>query len=465
MNFSVCFTNFGPYHLARLRALAARLAERGDRLLAYEVAGSERTYPWTRSRHDEPFEWVTLFPDRVLETIAPEECRSAMVASLEDDRPDALGIVGYARPESMAAARWARRRRRPTVLMSESQEIDRPRVWWKELIKRRRVGLFDAAVVGGPSHRDYLVQLGMDEERIALGYNAVDNDYFAMAARRWREDPSARVGLPVARYFLSVGRFVPEKNLVRLIEAFAIYRRQTTDGPGWDLVLCGDGPGKAPVEAAVAASGFADAIHRPGFLQVDGLPRWYAQAGAFVLPSLMEPWGLVANEAAASGLPLLVSRRAGCSTTLVPEPDATTGARFDPTNVDEIAEKLSWMATMSDESREAMGRRAAENVALWGPDRFAQGNIEAIERAQLSRSGHSRLGHVTTGVSPRFGRDEGPPTSGVSPIRREDRTAPPAGHLSPLAAGSVLGESLPTPSLSGPAVSRALIRVPPGETR
>jgi 1,2-diacylglycerol 3-alpha-glucosyltransferase len=470
MKLAVCFTNFGPYHLARLRALAARLAERGDRLVAYEVAGSERTYPWTRCRHDEPFEWTTLFPDRVLEAIAPEECRSAMVVALEDDRPDALGIVGYARPESMTAARWARRRRRPTVLMSESQEIDRPRVWWKELIKRRRVGLFDAAVVGGPSHRDYLVQLGMDADRIALGYNAVDNDYFATAARRWREDPSGRIGLPAAPYFLSVCRFVPEKNLIRLIEAFARYRRGASEQPAWDLVLCGDGPGKAQVEAAVEASGFAVAIHRPGFLQVDDLPRWYAHAGAFVLPSLMEPWGLVANEAAASGLPLLVSRRAGCSATLVLESDAITGARFDPTDVGEIAARLSWMAAISDESREAMGRRAAENVALWGPDRFAQGNMEAIERSHLSRSGHSRSGPATTGVSPWCGRDESPPTSGVSPICREDRTAPRAGLPTLPVAGAALGAGLLTPTLAGPEVSQAIvdrhmIRVPQGEMR
>src|SRR6185437_6174784 len=107
MTLSICFTNFGPYHLARLRALAGRLARRGDRLIAYEVAGTERTYPWARSRRDEPFAWVTLFPDRVLETIEPEACRQAMVDALEQDQPEAVGIVGYARPESIAAARWA----------------------------------------------------------------------------------------------------------------------------------------------------------------------------------------------------------------------------------------------------------------------------------------------------------------------------------------------------------------------
>jgi 1,2-diacylglycerol 3-alpha-glucosyltransferase len=385
MTFAVTFTNFGPYHLARLRALAARLAERGDRLLAYEVAGSEQTYPWTRRWHDELFEWVTLFPDRVLETVEAESCRWAMIEALEHDRPDIVGVVGYARPESMAAAGWARRRRCPKILMSESQEVDRPRIWWKELVKRRRVRLFDAAVVGGPSHRDYLVSLGMSRNLIRLGYNAVDNDYFAVNAQRWREDPDGRDGLPEAPYFLTVCRFVPEKNLVRLIDAFAHYRRAVGGHRAWDLVLCGDGPGKAEVEAAVAASGLAHAIHRPGFLQVGDLPRWYAHAGAFVLPSLMEPWGLVVNEAAASRLPLLVSGRAGCSASLVPDPEATTGARFNPLDTEEIAARLSWIATMPADFLEAMGRRAAETVAFWGPDRFAQGVVEAIELVEHRR--------------------------------------------------------------------------------
>ena len=74
MIFAVCFTNFGPYHLARLRALALRLRESGDGLIAYEVAGNERTYPWERRRQDEPFDWITLFPARALESISRASC-------------------------------------------------------------------------------------------------------------------------------------------------------------------------------------------------------------------------------------------------------------------------------------------------------------------------------------------------------------------------------------------------------
>jgi 1,2-diacylglycerol 3-alpha-glucosyltransferase len=398
MIFAVCFTNFGPYHLARLRALAARLDKDGNQLVAYEVAGREQTYPWSRSRHEEPFRWITLFPDRVVETIEPAACRKAMVQALERDQPDALGLVGYARPESMAAARWAKGRRRPAILMSESQAIDRPHTWWKELIKNQRIRQFDAALVGGPSHRDYLVELGMPPSRIALGYNAVDNDYFASNARLWRENQAGRSGLPRAPYFLTVCRFAPEKNLVRLIRAFARYRKESAAPAAWDLVLCGDGPSAGEIEDAIGRSGCDRSIHRPGFLQADELPRYYAHAGGFVLSSVSEPWGLVVNEASASGLPLLVSSRAGCAATLVPEPEGTTGSRFDPGDVKEITLKLAWMAGLSDDDRRAMGLRAAEIVSHWGPDRFARGTLEALElaearpnrRAPVSSSGANR---------------------------------------------------------------------------
>ena len=383
MKLALSFTNLGPYHLARLRALADLLGRSGGRLLALETAGAEERYPWRTGRGAEPFERVTLFPGRTLESLAGPACAAAVREALDRERPDALGIVGYARPESMAMLRWARRRGVPTILMSESQAVDRPRVWWKEAVKRRRVAAFSSALVGGPSHADYLESLGMPRERIALGYNAVDNAAFARWAEAARSERGGRraLGLPEAPYFLAVNRFVPEKNLPRLIRAFARYRRRAAEGTAWDLVLCGDGPGAAEVHEAVEGSGVAGAIHRPGFLQAEGLATWYAHASGFVHPSLVEPWGLVVNEAAASGLPILVSDRAGCAETLVPDPPGTTGRRFHPRAEGALADVLHWLARMSEPGRITMGRRASEIVARWGPERFAFGTLEALELA------------------------------------------------------------------------------------
>ncbi len=385
MRLAVSFTNLGPYHLARLRALAAALNARGGRLIACETAAQETRYPWRVARAEEPFDWLTLCPDSPLETLPARRCAEAITEALDHTRPDAVAVSGYVRPECLAAMAWARRNGLPAVLMSESQAIDRPRVWWKEAIKSRRVRRFNAALVGGPTHRDYLVDLGMPADRIALGYNAVDHAAFARAAAELRQKPDARP-MPDRAYFLCVSRFVAEKNLLTLVDAFARYREAASDHPAWDLVLAGDGPEAAAIERALVAHRLESAVHRPGFLQLDRLTPWYAFAGAFVLPSVSEPWGLVANEAAASGLPLLLSQNCGCARTLVPEPPGTTGWRFDPGNPARLAEHLAHLARLDTPTREAIGTRAQKVAADWGPWRFASGLLDAMERARKPRA-------------------------------------------------------------------------------
>ena len=99
----------------------------------------------------------------------------------------------------------------------------------------------------------------------------------------------------------------------------------------------------------------------------------------------MEPWGLVVNEAAACGLPLLVSDRSGSVETFVPEHGGATGRRFDPRDEDDIASGLAWIADLPESERSAMGRRAAEIADDWGPERFARGTIEALGLARAAR--------------------------------------------------------------------------------
>ena len=122
----------------------------------------------------------------------------------------------------------------------------------------------------------------------------------------------------------------------------------------------------------------------------------------------MEPWGLVVNEAAACGLPLLVSDRAGCVETFVPEGSETTGRRFDPRDVEAMAGALAWVAGLPEDERQALGRPRPRVVAAWGPERFAEGTLEALrlakrlvkgcrrswDQAEISdwRNGHEREG-------------------------------------------------------------------------
>jgi glycosyltransferase involved in cell wall biosynthesis len=385
MRLAVSFTNLGHYHAARLRGLAAAMSNRfgpEGRVVAIETASVERKYPWESVPEQDGFERRTLHRNRTLEEVPATSARHAMRAVLDAIGPDAVAVAGYVRPECLAARQWAKRHGRPCILMSESQAIDRPRVWWKERIKRARVRSFDAALVGGTRHRDYLVELGMDPNRIALGYNAVDHGYFAEAADRLRaDDPAAAASTP---YFLTVCRFVPEKGLDTLLEAYARYRHTIDPGAAWGLVVCGGGPLEARLRAQAESLGIAPNVVWPGFLGAAELVAWYARAGAFVLPSRSEPWGLVANEAAACGVPLLLSDAAGCTPALVAAGEGS-GASFPPDDPATLTHALAAMAGLPASERREMGRRARAIASAWGPERFGRGLLEALDLAWTPR--------------------------------------------------------------------------------
>src|SRR5207247_9937771 len=91
-------------------------------------------------------------------------------------------------------------------------------------------------------------------------------------------------------------------------------------------------------------------VHLPGFKPYDELPAYYALANAFVHASTTEQWGLVVNEAIASGLPVIVSNRCGCAPELV----NGNGFNFDATNENELTARLLEMASLSDSEQQPL---------------------------------------------------------------------------------------------------------------
>ena len=278
------------------------------------------------------------------------------------------------------------------VVMSESARQDEPRTWWKEMIKPRIVTFFSAALVGSQRHADYLVELGMPRERIFTGYDVVDNEYFRQKAeeiRSQRSEVRQKYALP-ENYFLASARFIEKKNLPGLLSAYAQYRERSqgtgvTDpgyngGMPWDLVLLGDGPLRETLNAQLSTLNLHDSVHLPGFKQYNELPVYYGLAKAFVHASTTEQWGLVVNEAVASGLPVIVSNRCGCAPELVDG----NGFTFDPGNEHELAARLLEMASLSDEERKHLGDNSYRIAANFAPERFGQGLEEAVQAALSS---------------------------------------------------------------------------------
>jgi len=365
----------GPYHHARLRALAA-----GDSfsVCAIEFRPEDKAYAWDRVGDAGGYVRLQASSARNLSR------------ALNGIRPDAVVCVGYADPEIHRAVSWALRRGLPLVTCSDSTYDDEPRTILKEALKRLVLSAFDAALVAGSRAHDYLVMLGLERDCLFRPWDVVDNAHFELgsdAARRSPAELRASLKLP-KRYFVCVSRFVAKKNLGKLVEAYARYAVRAGNS-AWSLVLSGAGPMEADLRAQAAAAGLGARICFPGFLQYQDLPACYGLAEALVLPSVSDQWGLVVNEAMAAGLPVLVSSRCGCAPDLVRA--GVNGFTFEPGDTAALEELLTRTAGMPAEARSSMGARSREIVAAYTPQAFAASMAAAVGCALIRRRGRKEL--------------------------------------------------------------------------
>jgi glycosyltransferase involved in cell wall biosynthesis len=372
--------NAVPYHHARLRAAAEHAA---GGLCMVQLAGRDAFRPLQHQGPDtRAYERHVLFPDKRWQDIDKRSMASRLQGLLSRLQPAAVCINGWSYGGCIAALSWCLANRVPAILMSESTLHDRHRTRWKEAVKRRIVRLCSASLVGGRPHRDYMLALGAPSERIFSGYDVVDNEYFRIGAdlaRRAEQNLRHELCLP-RRFFLACSRFEEKKNLVRLMLAYARYRRIAGEGC-WSLVIVGDGILRERLLALRAELGLEAHVLLPGSKGYEELPAYYGLASAFVHASTTEQWGLVVNEAMAAGLPILVSDRCGCAPDLLQV--GFNGWHFDPQDEGAMAHAMVRMADGSCD-RNAMGRNSREIIARWSLARFVEGLNEALTAALRS---------------------------------------------------------------------------------
>jgi glycosyltransferase involved in cell wall biosynthesis len=265
----------------------------------------------------------------------------------------------------------------------DSKYDDFPRPAWKEWLKRTVYRGFDAALVGGAHSGQYAQLLGVRPENIFVGCDVVDNGFFARGAARARENAGTlRTAHRLPEdYFLFVGRLDEKKNVSRLLAAYEQYLRLAGE-QAWGLVICGSGPLKDRLRQEARELGLAQVIFA-GFKQLEELPVYYGLARGLITPSSHdEQWGLVVNEAMASGLPVLVSKACGCAPDLVQE--EVNGYTFDPYDKTALARLMLKMSSGGVDLK-AMGEASQRIIAGWGLERFAEQLFLAVAAGQASR--------------------------------------------------------------------------------
>ncbi|TDB70651.1 glycosyltransferase family 4 protein, partial [Micromonospora sp. KC723] len=193
---------------------------------------------------------------------------------------------------------------------------------------------------------------GVDAARVDVVPNGVE-------PHRWRV-PASAVASARARFagdgplVTFAGRLVYEKGVQHLLAGLPRLRERH---PGLRAVIVGDGPYRSALEAEVHRLGLGGTVSMPGFLGGTDLPAVMAASDCFAVPSIYEPFGMVALEGAAAGAPLAVARTGGLAEIVEP---GVTGVTFAPQDPDGLSEAID--AVLSDRERARLLARRARSM-------------------------------------------------------------------------------------------------------
>jgi len=242
--------------------------------------------------------------------------------------------------------------------------------------------------VSAATRRDMVQTLGIPGDRVRLVYSAPAPEFFrrghsadARAAGPQTEEHERRrileryqINYP---FLLYAGNIRPQKNIPRLVEAFAVVRGELANHPEYSdlrLIIIGDQIARNPaVRHAVIHSRVENCARFLGFVPFDTLRVFYECAAAFVFPSLYEGFGLPPLEAMASGTVVVTS-----NVSSLPEAVSDAAMLVNPENVFDIARGIREVL-LDPELRAKLVAKGKEQAARFSWDRTAREVIEVYE--------------------------------------------------------------------------------------
>lgn len=352
-----------PYWETALAELSQAWSSCGKMEIIAAEVGADPLHPWT-----------TRIPERIGQArlhVVPARRFSRSAAAtiwptaqlhhlLNRLNPDLVIIQEYSPYAVFGGLLWAKARSCPVLVTTDAGPAQRCQfpMW------QRAVHFIVNTSVDGvlAKTQDAMSQSTISHLPGLLAPHGVRTDFYEAAASR-------RPGLRPPYRLIQVGSLIHRKGTDLLLRAFATARKSR---PEIELTLVGAGDHEG-TRALARALGVEDVVRVMDFVQPAELVRLYQQHDVFVLASRFDTYGVVAHEAAASGLPLVVSRHAGASALLVR--DGENGRQVDPENTQDFADALleclqpdvhaRYSRCSSELARQWDARLVAERAALW----------------------------------------------------------------------------------------------------
>lgn len=351
----VLYTELAPYVLSCLNALVEQ-ADADIHLVRWPV---NKEAPFTLAFHPR----ITVHERASL-------AGGALVDLVARIRPALTITSGWVDKDYLRAAAEAKRSGGVSTIALDTAWRGHWKQWANALIARIRLHRsFTHAWVTGKAQAEYARRLGFGTDRIRTGFYSADTALFlplgerilAMRNEQW------------PHRLLCVARYIPTKGHQLLCDAFAELCDEE-DAGDWQLWIAGTGELHDQVKAS--SSGRHARITHLGFKQPDEMRAIVEQAGAFVLPSTYEPWGVVVHEHACAALPLVLSSAVGASERFLKE--GGNGFRFIAGDKSSLKTALRMLILSHDVELRAMGQRSLELGRSWSPELWAETAAELM---------------------------------------------------------------------------------------
>ena len=216
---------------------------------------------------------------------------------------DLLIAGGWEAPFYIRTVILAKRKRIPIIQFYESTS-DSHR-FNNLLIRKIRSAIFSKAdfiVTAGSASTKAVTAMGIAPEKIITLFNPVDVSWFHTFAKDHRTPTTT------GHRFIYVGQLIERKNVATVIRSFAEIKNDNDT-----LTIAGDGLLSQELKNLAATLGISDSVNFVGHKNQEELAALYAASNTLILASTNEVWGLVVNEALASGLHAVVSDKCGVS--------------------------------------------------------------------------------------------------------------------------------------------------------
>jgi glycosyltransferase involved in cell wall biosynthesis len=223
--------------------------------------------------------------------------------------------------------------------------------------------LFDYAFVPGSEQVTFAKKMGFSKERIKTGIYVCDNHRFNRVYENRKNNPDL-----IRQHVIYAGRYIPEKDVVNLMGVAHEILSERNDN--WEFHFIGTG---ALWEQRID---HPKIIHH-GFLDGTNLDEMMTTGSIFILPSLFEPWGVVVNEFAMAGYPMILSNQVGARTSLL---GTENGLVFPAGNRDAMKKALHSMMNLNAHELLKYGHKSHELAQVLNEEGFANSIMQMMNK-------------------------------------------------------------------------------------